>query len=94
VSLVHVEIVTGRTHQVRVHLSHLGTPVLGDDTYSTPEMAKRNLRYRKLGCVGVWVVRWGVGTGMLIRCARCLAPMCDVLLVKRSCGLISFTCCP
>jgi len=24
---------TGRTHQVRVHLAHIGLPILGDDTY-------------------------------------------------------------
>ena len=32
-SLVLCEPVTGRTHQLRVHLSHLGYPILGDDLY-------------------------------------------------------------
>jgi 23S rRNA pseudouridine1911/1915/1917 synthase len=30
---VEVKIVTGRTHQIRVHLQHVGTPVLGDSVY-------------------------------------------------------------
>jgi len=33
VTLVSVKIDTGRTHQIRVHLSHLGHPVLGDEVY-------------------------------------------------------------
>jgi len=32
-SLVEVELFTGRTHQVRVHLSHIGHPILGDPKY-------------------------------------------------------------
>lgn len=32
-SLIRVELVTGRTHQVRVHMSHIGHPLLGDDLY-------------------------------------------------------------
>ena len=32
-SLVEVELVTGRTHQIRVHLSFIGHPVLGDKLY-------------------------------------------------------------
>jgi 23S rRNA pseudouridine1911/1915/1917 synthase len=32
-ALVELELETGRTHQIRVHLSHLGHPVLGDRWY-------------------------------------------------------------
>ena len=32
-SLLEAELLTGRTHQIRVHLAHLGHPVLGDDKY-------------------------------------------------------------
>src|SRR5699024_5833061 len=32
-SLVNVELKTGRTHQIRVHFSHLGHPLVGDDLY-------------------------------------------------------------
>jgi 23S rRNA pseudouridine1911/1915/1917 synthase len=33
VALVRLKLHTGRTHQIRVHLSHIGHPVLGDPTY-------------------------------------------------------------
>jgi len=33
-ALVKLRILTGRTHQIRVHMQHSGTPVLGDPLYS------------------------------------------------------------
>jgi len=33
ISLVSIILATGRTHQIRVHMKHHGTPVLGDETY-------------------------------------------------------------
>jgi len=45
-SLLEAELLTGRTHQIRVHLAHLGHPVLGDDKYGDFEL---NRKLRKLG---------------------------------------------
>src|SRR3954468_2659507 len=39
-SLLEAQLLTGRTHQIRVHLSHLKHPVLGDDKYGDFELNK------------------------------------------------------
>lgn len=39
-SLVRVHIHTGRTHQIRVHMAHLGHPLLGDATYAPAPVAR------------------------------------------------------
>ncbi len=46
-SKVRIEIETGRTHQIRVHLSHLGYPIVGDELYGSPTKAKRPLLHAK-----------------------------------------------
>lgn len=33
-TLVEIELKTGRTHQIRVHMAHIGYPIVGDDVYS------------------------------------------------------------
>ena len=35
-SVVHLKLETGRTHQIRVHLSYIGNPILGDSLYGRP----------------------------------------------------------
>jgi 23S rRNA pseudouridine1911/1915/1917 synthase len=48
VTLLEVEIKTGRTHQIRVHLNTIGHPVVGDGTYGNPRrlaaLSDRDLR--------------------------------------------------
>ncbi len=39
-SLLEAELKTGRTHQIRVHLAHLGFPIAGDDKYGDFQMNK------------------------------------------------------
>ena len=34
-ALVDIKLETGRTHQIRVHFSHINHPILGDETYSS-----------------------------------------------------------
>ncbi len=41
-SLVRCTLETGRTHQIRVHLSHIGHPLLGDATYGAGFKTKAN----------------------------------------------------
>ena len=38
-ALLDVNLLTGRTHQIRVHLAHIGHPVAGDETYSGQKRA-------------------------------------------------------
>lgn len=42
-SKVHIQITTGRTHQIRVHLSSIGHPIIGDEQYGSRTQAKRIL---------------------------------------------------
>lgn len=40
-SLIEAEPLTGRTHQIRVHLAYIGAPIAGDEKYGRREDAKK-----------------------------------------------------
>ena len=50
---VRLRLETGRTHQIRVHLSYIGHPVLGDDVYGKPykDIDGQCLHARKIGFI-------------------------------------------
>ena len=43
-TLLEVELVTGKTHQIRAHLAHIGHPIVGDGKYGKNQM---NKQYKK-----------------------------------------------
>jgi 23S rRNA pseudouridine955/2504/2580 synthase len=49
-TLLEVTIKTGRTHQIRVHLSHAGHPIVGDEKYGDFELNRQldRLGYRRM----------------------------------------------
>ncbi len=41
ISLVKLRPLTGRTHQLRVHMSYIGTPIYGDSMYGAPQTGEK-----------------------------------------------------
>ncbi len=58
-SLLQCDLHTGRTHQLRVHLTSIGHPILGDVTYTNRESEKKS---KELGienlCLHAWKLRF------------------------------------
>ena len=54
-TLVEARLLTGRTHQIRVHAAYLGHPVAGDRRYA---QAETNRRWRELGLKRMFLHAW------------------------------------
>ena len=70
VSRIELEPVTGRSHQLRVHMEAMGYPIIGDDFYGTPESCAKAERLMLHACR---IELFEPGTGMLM-CVDCPAP--------------------
>jgi len=58
---------TGRTHQLRVHLSAIGHPILGDALYAPPEVRDRADRLLLHAC-GLTLAHPVTGARLQLRC--------------------------
>lgn len=48
-ALVKIDLITGRTHQIRAHMAFIGSPLLGDNKYGNIELNKQyNVKYQQL----------------------------------------------
>jgi len=46
-SLVKCKLQTGRTHQIRVHLTHIGNSIVGDDTYGVKTPRDIDIKFKR-----------------------------------------------
>jgi 23S rRNA (cytosine1962-C5)-methyltransferase len=67
-TLVRLTLETGRTHQLRVHLAHLGCPIIGDPIYSQPLKSRSQTAHPAKAAPGDFFPR------LLLHAARLVLP--------------------
>ena len=77
-SLLEAQLKTGRTHQIRVHLAHLGFPILGDEKYGDFTHNK-NLKREGLKRMALHAWRMAFKHPLSAEPLECLAPLPDNL---------------
>ena len=75
-SLLEAQLKTGRTHQIRVHLAHLGFPILGDEKYGDFTF-NRNLRRDGLKRMALHAWRMAFRHPLTAAPLECIAPLPD-----------------
>jgi len=73
-TLVEAELLTGRTHQIRVHAAHLGSPLAGDSKYGDFE-ANRRLKGHGLSRLFLHASVLGFHADYMNRPLRVLSPL-------------------
>lgn len=76
-SLVDLSPMTGRTHQLRVHMAYIGCPLLGDTRYGTPESIAASqalgLAHHQLAAVALRFMHPASGEIISLRCPAAFA---------------------
>jgi len=85
-TLVEIELLTGRTHQARVHAEHIGHPIAGDDKYGDREF---NRELRRSGLKRLFLHAWRLNfkhpiTNLKMSLEAPLAPELSTLLERIS----------
>lgn len=73
-SLLEAQLKTGRTHQIRVHLAHVGFPILGDEKYGDFALNKR-LKGEGLKRMGLHAWRMAFRHPLSGEALTCCAPL-------------------
>jgi 23S rRNA pseudouridine1911/1915/1917 synthase len=66
-SYIECELETGRTHQIRVHMAHIGHPVLGDPVYGPARCPVKGLEGQTLHAMTLGFIH--PGTGKYLECS-------------------------
>jgi 23S rRNA pseudouridine955/2504/2580 synthase len=75
-SLLEAQLKTGRTHQIRVHLAHLGFPIMGDEKYGDFALNK-NLKRDGLKRMALHAWRMAFRHPLTAAPIECIAPLPD-----------------